>query len=132
MPSDFLKIGTNSYARQFPMEQSLPHFPCQPKQKHIVNLHLINQHIHSSSYDHWIHGVYLITGVTEDEREFPWHVTDDETLAMLRERLDESLKLKIQGKKLRLAAAGIFVSSSSICISSYYIYVSSYSYFCGC
>ena len=67
--------------------------------------------------------MYLITGVTEDEREFPWHVTDDETLAMLRERLDESLKLKIQGKKLRLAAAGISVSSSSICISSYYICV---------
>jgi hypothetical protein len=61
--------------------------------------------------------------VTEDEREFPWHVTDDETLAMVRERLDESLKLKIQGKKLRLAAAGISVSSSSICISSYYICV---------
>ena len=131
MSSDFLKTGTNSYARRFPKEQSLPHSPCQPKQKHIVNPNLINQHIHYSSYDHWIHGVYLITGVTEDEREFPWHVTDDETLAMVRERLDESLKLKIQGKKLRLAAAGISVSSSSIFISSYCI-VSSYSYICGC
>ena len=45
----------------------------------------------STSYHHWIGGVYLITGVKEDDRQIPWHVEEDETLELVRERLGESL-----------------------------------------
>jgi len=59
-----------------------------------------------SSYDHWIGGVYLITGVTEDDRELPWRVEDDETLDLVRDRLDDELTMEVRGKKLRLVASG--------------------------
>jgi hypothetical protein len=46
---------------------------------------------HSTAYHHWIDGVYLITGVKEDERQIEWHVEDEEILVLARQRLGESL-----------------------------------------
>lgn len=64
-------------------------------------------HRQLSSYEHWIDGVYLITGVTEDERQFSWRVSDSETLDSVRNRLGSSLTMTVRGNKvLRLASAG--------------------------
>ena len=64
-------------------------------------------HRQLSSYEHWIDGVYLITGVTEDERQFSWRVSDSETLDSVRDRLGSSLTMTVRGNKvLRLASAG--------------------------
>ena len=53
-----------------------------------------------------IGGVYLITDVTEDDRELPWRVQDDETLELVRDRLGDELEMTVRGKKLRLSSSG--------------------------
>jgi hypothetical protein len=60
----------------------------------------------STAYHHWIAGVYLITGVKEDERQIAWHVEDEELLLLSRQRLGDSLGMWYRGKRLNLAAAG--------------------------
>ena len=73
-------------------------------------------HRQLSSYEHWIDGVYLITGVTEDERQFSWRVSDSETLDSVRDRLGSSLTMTVRGNKvLRLASAGALEGVGVLC-----------------
>ncbi|KAK3245884.1 hypothetical protein CYMTET_44567 [Cymbomonas tetramitiformis] len=66
-----------------------------------------------SSYEHWIDGAYLITGVTEDtlddDKPFSLPLTDQNALDALRERLQgsgEDLGITVNGRRLRIVPGG--------------------------
>lgn len=59
-----------------------------------------------SSYDHWIQGVYLITGVEEDEGTKMISIQDAETLDIVRRRLEVELVLEAQGHRYHLSSGG--------------------------
>lgn len=59
-----------------------------------------------SSSRHWIHGVYLITGVDEDDGKIAVPISDPMTLSSIRARLGSELKITVRGREYRLAPGG--------------------------
>jgi hypothetical protein len=55
-------------------------------------------------YRHWIRGVYLITGVSEDDGMVRLPVRSDQSLDRLRDRLGESMSVKVDGETHTLVA----------------------------
>eukprot|EP00435_Cladocopium_sp_Y103_P028992 s856_g7.t1 len=58
---------------------------------------------HSSSYDHWIRGVFLITQVEADEGKLTIQVDSEGMLQRVRAKM-EGLSLTLQGRRWRVAA----------------------------
>lgn len=58
---------------------------------------------HSSSYDHWIRGVFLITEVEADEGKLTIQVDSEGMLQRVRAKM-EGLSLTLQGRRWRVAA----------------------------
>ncbi len=62
---------------------------------------------HMAGYHHWIRGVYLITAVTADVDEpLELPISSESTLDRVRSQLGDNLEIKVQGKTLKLVAAG--------------------------
>jgi len=59
-----------------------------------------------SSSRHWIRGVYLITGVDEDDGKLSVPISDASNLSALRARLGPQLAITVQGRTYRLAPGG--------------------------
>eukprot|EP00434_Breviolum_minutum_P037441 symbB.v1.2.033199.t1/scaffold4093.1/size55244/3 len=58
---------------------------------------------HSSSYEHWIRGVFLITQVEPDEGKLTIRVDSEGMLSRVRAKMD-GLSLTLQGRRWRVAA----------------------------
>jgi len=58
-----------------------------------------------SPYNNWINGVYLITGVTQDDDEIPLQCSP-RTLAGLKEKVGADLTLSLRGRAFRVVAEG--------------------------
>ena len=59
-----------------------------------------------SSYEHWLRGAYLITGVETDDGTVNLRLQDEEDLDTLRERLSDTLEISLRGMRFRLAPGG--------------------------
>ena len=58
----------------------------------------------TSSYDHWVQGCYLITGVEPEDGKVTVTLSSPMELLVLKERLDANLSLVMGGKRLRIVA----------------------------
>eukprot|EP00913_Durusdinium_trenchii_P016664 g15663.t1 len=59
---------------------------------------------HSSSYEHWIRGAFLITQVEPDEGKLTIQIDSEGMLQRVCAKMDGSLSLTLQGRRWRVAA----------------------------
>ncbi|CAK9071554.1 unnamed protein product [Durusdinium trenchii] len=59
---------------------------------------------HSSSYEHWIRGAFLITQVEPDEGKLTIRIDSEGMLQRVCAKMDGSLSLTLQGRRWRVAA----------------------------